>query len=183
MFRNLLNLFWALVTRKTCYMYRGLFQGNIQDDTRMIATSVLPVVTPGTARVARDVITQVISLFDGGEQTDQGTQAASSSWTCPRIEQQTETPQRRNRSLGTLFPVDSSVISLPSRPANLDLPPDVVHVDAEDMATVAGSNEACVSVCFMRKENSSSPKPVVNHCGPKCPHCREIGSRVSVIVP
>jgi hypothetical protein len=126
-------------------MHYGLFQENIPD-TRTIASSLLPVVTPGTARVARDIISQLMSLFSGGEQTRRGAPGGCNSWTCPSTKQQPEIPQfQRRLSLDTFFPVDSSAKSPPSRPLSLHLPSDVMRMDTGDIVvTVAGSNEARV---------------------------------------
>jgi len=45
-----------------------LFQGNVHD-TSAIYSSLLPIVSPGTAHVARDVICQLMKMLCGGEQT------------------------------------------------------------------------------------------------------------------
>jgi len=44
-----------------------LFQGNVQD-TNAVHSSFLPIVRPGTAHVARDVICQLMKMLRGGEQ-------------------------------------------------------------------------------------------------------------------
>jgi hypothetical protein len=44
-----------------------LFQGNVHD-TNAINSSFLPVVSPGTAHVARDIICQLMKMLCEGEQ-------------------------------------------------------------------------------------------------------------------
>jgi len=46
-----------------------LFQGNVQDPNA-IHSSLLPIVRPGTAHVARDVIGHLMKMLSGDEQID-----------------------------------------------------------------------------------------------------------------
>jgi hypothetical protein len=130
-------------------MQCGLFQENIHE-THRIASSLLPAVREGTARVVREVISQLMEVLSEGGHPGSGEKDDYDSWTHPRTRQERETSQcQRHRSLDTFFPLDSSANCAPSRPLSALLPPDDMQMDAENMiAAVAGSNEArkCVQI-------------------------------------
>ncbi|XP_023723847.1 serine/arginine repetitive matrix protein 1 [Cryptotermes secundus] len=117
-------------------------QANIQDT--VMARSLLPVVAPGTARVAREVISQLMQLLSGGEGTATRPQNSYSNWTCPQTTQQLErSPCQRHRSLDAFFPVDSSTTNTNVRPQSLPLTSGQIKMEAEDVAaTMSASHKA-----------------------------------------
>lgn len=117
-----------------------LFQGNVQEPNA-INSSLLPSIRPGTAHVARDVISQLMKLLCGGEQIGTEAHTASNSWTCPTTPQLDLHQCQRRLSLETHFTIDPVAKTL--QPQSLPTFSDDLKMDFEDhMSAVRGSNEA-----------------------------------------
>jgi hypothetical protein len=126
-------------------------QGNIQD-----STSLLPAVATGTALVVTEVISQLIPLLSGAEQTATGAQGDYDNWTCSRTLQQRDTAQSQlHRSFDTFLPVDPSTRNMRVQPQSLPLTSELMKMETDFIAgAMSGFKKACtcIAVCETRKK-------------------------------
>ena len=129
-----------------------LFQGNVQDPNER-ASCLLPNLTPGTALVARDIISQLMQLFGGSEQIGTEAMRACNSWTCPPTKPQIGIPPcQRRLSLETHFPINFLAKSLQPQPQS-PLSDEVPMEFEDNIAGMCESSEARMLSWFKRKND------------------------------